>query len=95
MFELTGKIQDLYCDNGVHPAGVIISENSLTGSVPLKSEKDYLLVLFAEDKLAKLGLKKYDFLSLRETLGFIREARENLSISLPEYQKIKLADQKT
>ena len=95
LFELTGKIRDLYYDTGIHPAGVIISENSLTGSVPLKLEKDYLLALFEEDKLAKLGLKKYDFLSLRETLGFIREVRESLQINLPDYREINLADQKT
>ncbi|CAG8574802.1 5337_t:CDS:2 [Ambispora gerdemannii] len=63
LFQLTGKIQNLYYDTGIHPAGVIISESSLTGSVPLKSEKDCLLTLFEEDKLAQLGLKKYDFLN--------------------------------
>jgi len=61
----------------------------------LKSEKDYLLTLLEEDKLAELGLKKYDFLSLRETLSFIHEAREILSTNLPDYQEINLADQKT
>ncbi|CAG8611086.1 4115_t:CDS:2, partial [Ambispora gerdemannii] len=81
LFELTGKIRDLYYDTGIHPAGVIISENSLAGSVPLKLEKDYLLALFEEDKLAKLGLKKYDFLSLRETLGFIRELLNNFLLT--------------
>ncbi|CAG8616119.1 8643_t:CDS:2, partial [Ambispora leptoticha] len=95
LFQLTDKIQNLYYDTGIHPAGVIISESSLTGSVPLKSEKDYLLTLFEEDKLAELGLKKYDFLSLRETLGFIREAREILKVNLPDYQEVNLTDQKT
>jgi len=61
----------------------------------LKLEKDYLLTLLEEDKLAELGLKKYDFLSLRETLSFIHEAREILSTNLPDYQEINLADQKT
>ncbi|CAG8602497.1 10345_t:CDS:2, partial [Diversispora eburnea] len=95
LYKLTGKIQNLYYDTGIHPAGVIISESSLIGAVPLKSEKDYLLMLFEEDKLAGLGLKKYDFLSLRETLGFIREAREILKVNLPDYQEINLSDQKT
>ena len=95
LFQLTSKIQHLYYDTGIHPAGVIISESSLTGSVPLKSEKDCLLTLFEEDKLAQLGLKKYDFLSLRETLGFIREAREILAINLPNYREINLSDPKT
>jgi hypothetical protein len=42
-----------------------------------------------------LGLKKYDFLSLRETLGFVKEAKEILQISLPDYQGVDLNDQKT
>ncbi|KLL04542.1 MAG: DNA polymerase III subunit alpha [Mycoplasmataceae bacterium RV_VA103A] len=95
LFKLAEKIHNLYYDTGIHPAGVVISTNSLVGSVPLKTEKDYLLTLFEENKLAELGLKKYDFLSLRETLGFIREARSILSISLPDYQEIILTDQKT
>ncbi|CAH1755736.1 9164_t:CDS:10 [Entrophospora sp. SA101] len=95
LFQLTGKIQNLYYDTSIHPAGIIISATSLIGMVPLKSEKDYLLALSEEDKLAKLGLKKYDFLSLRETLGFIREARTNPQISLPTYQEVNLADKKT
>ncbi|CAI2202067.1 14245_t:CDS:1 [Funneliformis geosporum] len=92
---MTSKIQSLYYDTGIHPAGVIISESSLVGSVPLKSEKDCLLTLFEEDELAGLGLKKYDFLSLRETLGFIREVKEILKVNLPNYQEIDLTDQKT
>ncbi|CFW92797.1 DNA polymerase III (alpha subunit) [endosymbiont DhMRE of Dentiscutata heterogama] len=95
LFKLAEKIQNLYYDTGIHPAGVVISTGSLVGLVPLKAEKDYLLTLFEENKLAELGLKKYDFLSLRETLGFIREARSILSTSLPDYQKISLTDQKT
>ena len=95
LFQLASKIQNLYFDTGIHPAGVVISEGSLIGTVPLKLEKDCLLTLFEEDKLAELGLKKYDFLSLRETLGFIREAREILKVNLPDYQEINLTDQKT
>ncbi|CAG8445056.1 18100_t:CDS:2, partial [Cetraspora pellucida] len=95
LFKLAEKIQNLYYDTGIHPAGIVISTGSLVGLVPLKAEKDYLLALFEENKLAELGLKKYDFLSLRETLGLIREARSILSTSLPDYQKISLTDQKT
>ncbi|MCE8163703.1 MAG: DNA polymerase III subunit alpha [Candidatus Moeniiplasma glomeromycotorum] len=95
LIPLTKKIQDLYSGIGLHPAGVIISTGSLIGSVPLQSEKNYLLALFEEDKLTELGLKKYDFLSLRETLGFIREVKEILSTDLPNYQQINLSDKKT
>ncbi|CAG8674229.1 5227_t:CDS:2, partial [Cetraspora pellucida] len=81
------KLKEITSLAGESPDFIVISTNSLVGSVPLKTEKDYLLTLFEENKLAELGLKKYDFLSLRETLGFIREARSILSISLPDYQE--------
>jgi len=44
----------------------------------VKKEEKYLLSLYDENKLASLGLKKYDFLSLAESLAlpsldFIKE----------------------
>ena len=97
-FALVEKIQDLYYDSGIHPAGIVIAEQTLIGLVPLKLEKNYLLTLFEEKNFTQLGLKKYDFLSLKETLGFIRETREflsNKSAELPDYQEVNLADEKT
>lgn len=99
-FTLVEKIQDLYYDTGIHPAGVVIAENSLIGLVPLKLEKNHLLTLFEADKLNYLGLKKYDFLSLKETFSFanfsfIREVREFLKLDLPSYQDINFQDEKT
>ena len=85
----------MYYDTSIHPAGVIISEQSLTGNIPLKLEKNFLLALFEEESFSQLGFKKYDFLSLKETLSLIREARELLLINLPEYHQVKLDDTKT
>ncbi|CAJ0841917.1 10678_t:CDS:2 [Entrophospora sp. SA101] len=85
---LQEKVQDLHYDTSLHPAGVIIAENSLLGLVPLRTEKDYLIALFEENKLGCLGLKKYDFLSLKETLGFIQQTRKILAIELPGYQEL-------
>jgi DNA polymerase-3 subunit alpha len=95
LFELVERIQYLYYDTGIHPAGIIIAEHPLTGLVPLKLEKDCLLTFFEEDKLNQLGLKKYDFLSLRETLSFIRETKEILQVNLPDYSEVSLQDEKT
>ena len=72
----------------------------MIGLVPLKLEKNYLLTLFEADKLNYLGLKKYDFLSLKETFSFanfsfIREVREFLKLNLPIYQNINFQDEKT
>src|SRR5207245_2433085 len=94
-FALAEKIQDLYYDTNIHPAGIIIAEQPLVGLVPLKTENDYLLTLFEENKLDQLGLKKYDFLSLKETFSFLRQVQEILSSPLPTYQKIDLQDKKT
>jgi DNA polymerase-3 subunit alpha len=99
-FALVYKISNLYYNSGTHPAGVVIAENSLVGLVPLKSENNSLLTLFEADKLNYLGLKKYDFLSLKEVFNFInfsfiREAREFLKFNLPSYQNLNLQDKKT
>jgi len=97
-FNLVEKIQNLYYDTSIHPAGIVIAEQTLVGLVPLKTENDYLITLFEENNFSQLGLKKYDFLSLKETLGFIRETREILSskkINLPDYQEVNLTDEKT
>ncbi|MCE8159332.1 MAG: PHP domain-containing protein [Candidatus Moeniiplasma glomeromycotorum] len=100
-FSLAKKIADLSFSTGVHPAGIVISDYSLTQiSVPVKKEKNFLLSLYDKDKLAQIGLKKYDFLSLKETFGFInfsfiREVKEFLRFELPTYQDINLQDKKT
>jgi len=72
--------------------------------VPLSTQKDYPLTFFEEDKLTQLGLKKYDFLSLKgkfsfvtdiKTLSFLSEVKGILKIDLPSYQEIDLKDKKT
>ncbi|CAG8804305.1 10095_t:CDS:2, partial [Racocetra persica] len=80
--------------------GVIINERSLAGSIPVKLESDFLVSLFEEEQLAQLGFKKYDFLSLKETLGFVTliknlTSHQHLPAKLPTYQEVDLADPKT
>lgn len=94
-FNLSESIENLYYDTSIHPAGVIISEQSLVGNIPLKLEKNFLLALFEEESFSQLGFKKYDFLSLKETLSLIRESRELLPINFPDYHQVKLDDAKT
>jgi len=94
-FNLAESIENLYYDTSIHPAGVVISEQTLVGNIPLRGEKSFLLALFEEENFSQLGLKKYDFLSLKETLSLIREARELISINFPDYQRVKLDDPKT
>lgn len=90
------KIWKLYYDVSLHPSGIIISDISLLGLVPLSIRDGYLLSLWEEDKLNKLRLKKYDFLSLKDALGFIRDVQELLpNIQLPNYNQVDLRNQKT
>ncbi|CAG8835991.1 9391_t:CDS:2, partial [Cetraspora pellucida] len=91
------KIQDLYYNTSVHPSGVVIAERSLVGTVPIKSEKDFLVTFFEENQLTQLGFKKYDFLSLKETLSFVSliKGLSSLRRKLPSYHEVDLADPKT
>lgn len=100
-FTLAMKIKDLYWGVGIHPSGVVIAERPLTQwLVPIKKEEKWLLSFYEESKLALLGLKKYDFLSLAETLelpslDFIKEVKDVLKIKLPSYHEINFQDEKT
>jgi DNA polymerase-3 subunit alpha len=104
-FALVEKIKDLYYEMSIHPSGVIITERSLVGLVPLLSgEKDICLALFEEEQLTQMGLKKYDFLSLKESFGliadikslnFLSEVKGLMQLKLPAYQEVNLNDKKT
>jgi DNA polymerase III alpha subunit len=65
------------------------------GLIPLKTEGESIISLFEEKTLSLLGLKKFDFLSLRETLGLIKNVSKKLCIKLPNYSEINLEDEKT
>ncbi|KLL02310.1 MAG: DNA polymerase III alpha subunit [Mycoplasmataceae bacterium RC_NB112A] len=99
---LAMKIKDLHYGTGAHPSGIIISTNRslLQFLIPVKKEEGVLFSFYEENKLALLGLKKYDFLSLAESfalpsLDFIKEWKDILRIKLPDYQEISLQDEKT
>ncbi|MCE8162817.1 MAG: PHP domain-containing protein [Candidatus Moeniiplasma glomeromycotorum] len=101
-FALAVKIKDLYYATGVHPSGVAIAtKRSLSQLlIPVKKDENFLFSFYEESKLALLGLKKYDFLSLAESLAlpsldFIKEVKDILKIKLPDYQEINLHDEKT
>ena len=95
LFYLLEKINVLYWDVQLHPSGIIISEKSLE-NVPLAFFQDYPVVFWEEKKLNELGLKKYDFLSLKETFSFLKFARDSLSIAdLNDCSEVDLNDKKT
>jgi DNA polymerase III alpha subunit len=74
---------------------VVVAEKNLIGLIPLKKQQDFLISCLEEKSLTLLGLKKFDFLSLKETLGSIRETAQLVASPLPKYSAVDLADEKT
>jgi DNA polymerase-3 subunit alpha len=93
MFEFIEKINNLNYSSSIHASGLIISDKSLSLNIPVKEEKDFLISLYQKDYLGSLGFIKYDFLSLTESLGFIKNIRKNFTI--PDYEDLDLNDEKT
>jgi len=87
------KIADLYYDKTTHPSGFIISEKSLKNFIPFFNSKNNLS-FFKQEDFAHLNLKKYDFLSLNETLSIIRKIKKK-NIKIPDYEKVDIEDKKT
>lgn len=100
-FALAMKIKDLYFGAEVHPSGVVIANRPLGQLlIPVKKSEKLLLSFYNENTLTLAGLKKYDFLSLKETFSFanfnfIREVSQFLKLNLPNYQDINFQDKKT
>ena len=103
-FSLVDKISDLYFDISIHPSSIIISNYSLVGMVPIRKKENFPFSFFSGEELEKLGLRRYDFLSLKESLGFISDVKNlkflsnlkfDLKINLPTFQEVDLFDKKT
>jgi DNA polymerase III alpha subunit len=62
---------------------VIISNKKLSGLVPLVNHVNFNTILMSESNLNLFGLKKYDFLSLKEVLSFFKIIKEEKKIKLP------------
>ncbi|MBN1550363.1 DNA polymerase III subunit alpha, partial [bacterium] len=87
LFDIAERLEGLNRHSGVHAAGVVISEEPLWETVPVKREGDNDLVTqYAKDEVEKAGLVKFDFLGLK-TLTVIDLAQKMTN-------QIKTADKK-
>ena len=80
LFDVAKRLEGMARHASTHAAGVVISPQPLTETVPLyKSNKDEITTQFAMNHLEKIGLLKMDFLALTtltvldETVKLIRQ----------------------
>ncbi len=59
------KLEGMPRHASMHPAGVVITRESVTDYVPLVKNDNYVVTQYAKDNLESLGLLKMDFLGLR------------------------------
>lgn len=94
LYKTALELEDLYCQTGIHAAGIVISEGPLWDYVPIfKGANKEIVAQYAKNEVEQAGLVKFDFLGLKtltvvqRALGYIneerqREGQEPLDISL-------------
>jgi DNA polymerase III subunit alpha len=97
LIDLALKVEGLVRHAGIHAAGVIIADGSLTNHAPMyKGAADENVVQYDMKHAEKIGLIKFDFLGLK-TLTHIHHAlklvKENRNISIRE-REIDIHDSK-
>ncbi|MCR1809292.1 DNA polymerase III subunit alpha [Haploplasma modicum] len=94
---IASKIEGLYRQTGTHAAGIILSDNDLTKSIPLqKGPFSFMQSQYDAQTLEELGLIKIDFLGIKN-LAIIKEILENLlkrNIKI-DLDRLNLEDEKT
>ena len=89
LFEIARRLEGLNRHAGVHAAGVVISEEPLWETVPVKREgENEIVTQYAKDEVEKAGLVKFDFLGLK-TLTVIDVAQKlHNEIRKPDQKKL-------
>lgn len=95
LFAFVEKVCDFNYDHYFHPSGLIINNAPFPTLVPLVKQEESLAILWDKKHLQPLGLKKYDFISLKGSLDWLVLVREELNEELPPYDKLPLNDKKT
>ncbi len=90
VIDLATSVEGTNKSYGVHAAGIVISAEPLTETVPLtRSKEGGIITQYSMDHLANLGLLKMDFLGLRnlttieKTLTLIAQANDGKRVELP------------
>lgn len=94
VYDTARKFEGMPRHASTHAAGVIISSIDITDVAPLARNDEALVVQYAKENVADLGLLKFDFLGLR-TLTVLRDtrdmARENHGAVI-DYDRLPLDD---
>lgn len=97
VLKIASKIEGLPRHTGTHAAGIILSNQDLTKTIPMQNGAfSFMQSQFDAKTLEQMGLHKIDFLGIKN-LTIINEVLENLkskNINI-DINKIDFADQKT
>ncbi len=75
------QVEDLFCQTGMHAAGIVISEGPLWDYVPVfRGAKGEIVAQYAKAEVEEAGLVKFDFLGLK-TLTVLQYAMRNVNHS--------------
>ncbi|HHW80046.1 MAG TPA: DNA polymerase III subunit alpha [Acholeplasmataceae bacterium] len=97
ILEIASKIKGLPRHTGTHPAGIILSDQDLTKSIPMqRGSFDFNQSQFDADTLERLGLTKIDFLGIKN-LTIIDDILKiiNKDKKIIDLNKLNLEDKKT
>lgn len=95
LFDFVTVASRLTVGLATHASGLIISDKRLADFIPIRNDDDYQVCLYQNEYLGNLGFRKYDFLSLTESLGFISHLKKKCQLAIPSYRDVDLKDEKT
>lgn len=92
-YTFASKLEDMICNFGIHAAGVVISDFPIYQQIPCWSNgKSELITQYDMDTVDKLGLIKFDFLSINN-LDILKECTRLIKISTgKEFNIYDIAD---
>jgi DNA polymerase III subunit alpha len=94
-FDFARKICNFNIGTSTHASGLIISNKNLSDVIPIKVDNEFQICLYQNEYLSNLGFKKYDFLGLTESLGFINYLKKKHVKNIPDYRNVNLDDERT
>ncbi len=94
-FTLARRIYLLYSGIAPHPSAIVISNTKLSEKLPVRDRGEFPLCLYQQKYITELGFKKFDFLSLTESLSFVKYIKEENPSGVPTYTELAMDDSKT
>ena len=79
LYDLARQVEDLFCQTGMHAAGIVISEGPLWDYVPIfRGANGEIVAQYAKAEVEEAGLVKFDFLGLK-TLTVLKYAMHHVN----------------